>query len=76
MGYGIKIFVPRLLHYVTRSPGYSWWFIFVVLQKLNHEGEETKEQPWGERSSDESSTEDEDEVSTRRITYEMSIKNY
>ena len=23
MGYGIKIFVPRLLHYVTRSPGLS-----------------------------------------------------
>ncbi|XP_020607901.1 kinesin-like protein KIF21A [Orbicella faveolata] len=30
-------------------------------QKLNHEGEETKDQPWGERSSDESSTEEEDE---------------
>ena len=23
MGYGIKIFVPRPLHYVTRSPGYD-----------------------------------------------------
>ena len=22
VGYGIKIFAPRLLHYVTRSPGY------------------------------------------------------
>ena len=29
MGYGIKIFVPRPLHYVTRSPGcfgeQEWW---------------------------------------------------
>ena len=42
--------------------------VFVVLQKQNHDGEETKDQPWGERSSDESSTEEEDEVRTKRIT--------
>lgn len=42
--------------------------VFVVLQKLNHEIEETKDQPWGEHSSDESSTEEEDEVRTKWIT--------
>ena len=40
---------------------------------MNHEGEETKDQPWGERSSDESSTEEEDEVRTKWITHKISI---
>ena len=26
VGYGIKIFVPRPLHYITRSPGYNAMF--------------------------------------------------
>ena len=48
--------------------------VFVVLQKLNHEVEETKDQPWGEHSSDESSTEEEDEVRTKWITLNVNIK--
>lgn len=43
----------------------------VVYQKLSRE-EDSKDQPWGEHSSDESSTEEEDEV--RSLCY-MFIKN-
>lgn len=42
-------------HFVTL------WSFAVVNQKLSHHDEEVKDQPWGEQSSDESSTE-EDEV--------------
>ena len=42
-------------HFVTL------WSFAVVYQKLNRHDEEAKDQPWGEQSSDESSTE-EDEV--------------
>ena len=42
MGYGIKIFVPRPLHYVTRSPGVSCYLKgagyprFVVFAQLQY----------------------------------------
>ena len=42
-------------HFVTL------WSFAVVYQKLSRHDEEAKDQPWGEQSSDESSTE-EDEV--------------
>ena len=47
MGYGIKIFVPRPLHYVTRSPGYNHLSYQLVPEST--EGESTlanDEQEW------------------------------
>ena len=35
LGYGIKIFVPRPLHYVTRSPGSGEW-IELTKHQLGH----------------------------------------